>query len=315
MVVASYGDDVTVWQLVEEVRRRLMGGLGDNINLLAADISESDTSFELQDEMHGIGRGTLLEVDIEEMYVRSVNGQQVTVLRGHNRTDPVPHEEDAFARVAPSYTTRDLFESVVHEIDALAGLGLYDFETVETTYDGRSATVELDVDPSRSVAFVYKAWRRQSANDRLRPVSVKLMRNVDAPSGYSLQVLSAIEATDLRVTVAQHFGTPTDISNSLLSEDGVGIPRHVLPVIAAGAVWRLLLAKESRRLNPDSSHGSRRAEEVPAGAIGQLVRQARQDYENVAQRALEAQFAQYPPQATHGAPQGSGAKRSQRIGG
>lgn len=305
MVVASSGSGKTVQDLVDETRRQVMGGLQDQVDILDGDITDAATDVVFTDSVDGLSRGAIIEIGNEEMYVRSVNSGSLTatVIRGWGRSEPIEHDDGDLIRVAPRFSTTDIFHAVIDEIAALNGTGLFAFETVEVSHESSTPVVHLDVDGTRRVAFVYNAiYENGKTFDRHRPAMVRLKRNMDTDdftSGYAVHVVEGGDQGDpLRVTVAREFGVPTSLGQDV-EGSGIGLNKQILPIVPVGAAYRLMLSKEARRLDLQSSHGSRRSEEIQPGSISFLGRALEGKRETLIASALEHQFSAYPPRTSH----------------
>lgn len=302
MVTASR-TTFTVGDLVDQTRRQLTGSVGNaGINFLKGTITDSATTLELDDSVTHLRQGTTIEVGAEEMYVRQVSEVgTVTVVRGFNVSEATSHTAGTTVRIAPSYTTRDIFESVLEAISALNGTGLYDFVTVEVEMPGDRGPVTLPTDVGRPVVYVQGAQQKTAGSSgELRPVTAVLHRDQDsalAASGYKVSFPLSPSSGTARVTVAQHFAVPTTYDATILDSDS-DLRRELMPCISLNAAWRLILSKEAQRLSIDHSHGSRRGEEVPPLSVAQLGRALESQYHTHVQRALEQQVAQYPYKMT-----------------
>lgn len=300
----------TVNDVIAETRRYLHGGSQDLLNVLDTAVSTTTaTSINLADSVKGVGRGSVLEIGTETMYVRSANDATKTavVLRGHDGTTAATHSMGDVVRVNPSYATNEIFRAVLDEIASLQGSGLYWFDTQEISYTQNQKVYDLTLDTTnRTPLFAYNALYEKSSNyESWSPTRVELLQNMgtsDFSSGYGLKVIGKprhhrhhyiTTGVDVRVTVAFTLGLPDSLSDTL-SEAENGIGPHIVPILAPGAAWRMVLGKEARRVNPDASHGSRRAEEVQPGSIAFLGRALQGVREDMIRHALEVQLKQYP---------------------
>lgn len=300
----------TMQDVVDAVKQRLQGShTGARLDILNGTISETDTDVVLTDDVTGIKAGTVIEVELEQMYVRSVDEgtKTLTVMRGHNSTVAASHATGKIVRIAPSYYLRDIFLAVQDEFTALNGTGLVHYQQVEITHDGNVQTYDSGLPTGVQHLWVQRAeYEANSTYEKWRPIRVELVKDVDTSdyaSGSAFKVLdsprklrggSVTASTTIRLNVATTFGRPTSLSDTI-SEGALGTSESVVPIVAVGAAWRLILGKEAQRLNPDWSHGSRRAEEVQPGSIAFLGRALESQREELIQHALEQQMSKYPP--------------------
>lgn len=298
----------TVQDLIDETRRHLHGGLTDNLNVVSSNVSANTDNINVSDDLVGIAKGSIVEVGLEQMYVRSTNAtnKSMTVIRGQNGTVPTSHAAGAVMRVNPSYPTSDLFDAVIDEISSLKGSGLYQFRTVEFSYDHFDKAYDLDLGgEDLEPLFVHSAvYEKSERFSSWAPTRVELLRNMDVtdfPSGFALKVVGrpnrsnltapVLRGTLIRATLTFSIGVPSALTDDVAD---CGVTDYIKPIIPVGAAWRQVLGKEARRLNPDRSHGSRRAEEIQPGSISFLGRALQGMKYDLLQQALELQFKLYP---------------------
>lgn len=299
----------TVQDLVDETRRQLHGGMQDRLNVLSGAISSTTGStVSLEDDVKGVGPGSILEVGMEQMYVRSVNtsNNSAVVIRGHDRSVASTHAAGDIVRVNPSFSTYDIFLAVVDEVASLQGSGLYQFDTQEIAYHWSDKVYDLTLDTTnRTPLFVQSAaYERSQRFASWAPTRVELLKDLDEgdfPSTYGLKVVGSPRSRGfygtvaggviVRATVAFSLGTPSALDDDIAD---VGVTDVIKPIVPVGAAWRMLLGKEARRVNPDHSHGSRRAEEVQPGSISFLGRALQGMRSDLITNALEQQTKRYP---------------------
>lgn len=299
----------TVQDLVDETRRHLHGGMQDRLNVLSGAVtSTTGSTVSLEDDIKGVGAGSILEVGLEQMYVRTANGSNnsAVVIRGHDRSVASTHAAGDIVRVNPSYSTFDIFLAVVDEIASLQGSGLYQFDTQEFSYQSSDKVYDLTLDTSqRTPLFVHgAAYERSQRYASWAPTRVELLKDLDEgdfPSTYGLKLVGTPRARTLyghvtggtlvRATVAFSLGTPSALDDDIAD---FGVTDVIKPIIPVGAAWRMLLGKEARRVNPDHSHGSRRAEEVQPGSISFLGRALQGMRGDLIENAVEQQVKRYP---------------------
>ena len=293
--------DTTVSYLVEETRRHLMGGFSEQLTALAADVvTTTEDTIVLEDAVKGLGPGSIIERGRETFYVRSwdESTKTATVFRAYGRSEASTHSTGDLVRIGPSYTTDEIFHSVISEFASLKGTGLVRYVTTEVAPTSGLHHFDSGLDPADEPLYVQHAEFEKDARGNWRPARVRLVKNLDTsdfPSGYAIKVLEGgVLGRPLRVTFACTLKVPASMSD-VISEEETGHTVDIWPAIPVGAAWRLLLGKESRRLNPDRSHGSRRAEEVSPGSIAFLGRAFQRMREDIIESALERQYAKHPP--------------------
>jgi hypothetical protein len=115
---------------IEETKQHLLSGDRENLNRLGVAISStSATTFTYEFSQGGIVEGAVVEVDLEQMYVWSVNtGTKVaTVQRGYNGTTAATHLIGALVRVNPRFTNFGILRALNQELVDLSSpaVGMY----------------------------------------------------------------------------------------------------------------------------------------------------------------------------------------------
>lgn len=294
-IVVNTGTLVAVDDLVDQVRRKLLGShTGAALDVLSSSVDESANQIVLTDG-YDIEQGTIIEIAVEPMYVRSydANSKTATVLRGYGSAEPAEHTTGDIISIAPSFFASEITQAIVEEFEALNSRGLHNFQTVEFTVDATTTVVDSGLPATARPLFVDKAYVQRPGGTDWRPIEVVLIHDLDDtdyPSGVGFRVKDRVWPNDVvRVTVATNFVIP-EFSGAV----AYAVPDDVLPIVAVGATWRLLLGKAAQRLNPDWSHGSRRAEEIDPNAIPFLNRAYESQLNSLIEQALERQIREHP---------------------
>ena len=80
---------MTVQNWIDETRDMLLSGYVEELLTLASPINAEDTSFTIdQADTSGIVGGVVIEIGIEAMYVQSITGSTLTVIRGYGSSTP-----------------------------------------------------------------------------------------------------------------------------------------------------------------------------------------------------------------------------------
>ena len=289
-----------VSDVIEEVRHHLQGSMKDKLNLLATPLAGTETNVVLEDELSTIGVGTVLEVGLEQMHVRATDPEtkQVTVVRGVGTSTATIHQLGDIVRIDPSFYAADILQAINDEIAQLRGVGLAQFETVEIDL---GATERWDILPFTLEAgtrplYVQQAWQQEHSGF-WRPVKVDLVEDLNDGSEHGLRVISEhhrYRSRAVKATVACQLALATSADDELSSLGLTDTARQIIPF---GAAWKMVLRKEAQRLNPDHSHGSRRAEEVENQSLAFLGRALQSTRQDLIQQALDEQTRRYAPRA------------------
>ncbi len=285
----------TVAQMVEETKQHLLGGMRERLNWLDGAINDSTETLTVLDDATPIRPGMLLEVDTELMYVRAVAAKTITVRRGHQGTEAASHDDDAEVRIDPAYPTGEIVRGLLGELRALNGSGLCVYEMITIPYSPSSPVMNLDVvtDTTRLLG-IYDVKSQgtdptASVHGRVRWELLTDVELSEFHSGYALQVFEQPRgAANLRVIYKRTMADFAEL------DDEVDAPGYVQPILPVGAAWRLLLGQEARRVNARAEHGSRRAEEVPAGSNAFAARAFQSLRQDMIEDALEIQYRMYP---------------------
>lgn len=256
----------TVQATIDRVIRDIQGGDRDERNLLAGNVSASDTSWSFTYDLNGIQGGSVVCADLETVYVWAVSSQAATVQRGHNGSVAAAHTSGAMVSVNPRFSPAQVFDTINDEIQALSSEGLFRMLSVDLTTSATAHTYDLT-----SVATMLgDPWEIRydnagSSNEWPVVRNWTVSRNMptsDFASGIMLRVDEQLPTgRTMRVRYKAPFTAVTAVTDTL--ETTAGIPATAVDVIVLGAQARLMSTKESKRSQTEASVDSRRATEVP----------------------------------------------------
>lgn len=287
----------TVGQLVDQTIHRLTGSRPGERNRLNADITDAATTLTLTYAVNSLPRGSLLEIEQESMYVWDATNlattPSVTVERGYGGSTAVAHIATRAVSINPEVTRRAVFEELLAEVRDLNGTNLRGYNEITLTPSSTNATIDL-AGTTGDVLGVYDVTYDDAGD--LGPVSLPFMflSGRDAatfPSGMALR-LGYLDATkNVRVIYTTAFAPFTSEADDV--QTVCGVPAYAEDILTAGAMWRLTLAAETRRLSM-AAQPARRAEDVQAGASALLSRQFKQMRDEHVASALAMQQQRYP---------------------
>lgn len=261
----------TVSTLLEDVRRLLYTNSRDQLDKLATAVAEDAIVIPLRYGVNTVQTGSLLSIDLEEMYVWDVSGKNVTVQRAQFGTGSTAHAEGALIYINPRFPNYHIFQAINNTVRAMSGEGLYRMMAVDIVWSPGTTGYNLPVtvDPSSIYAIRRKA-DSAGANSDSWPVvhNWSLERNMDTgefASGYALFVNdAAVSGNPLRVFFKAPFNTFSSTTDNVLNVSGIPVLMH--DVISLGAAIRLAAPREIRRNFDEGQGDTRRANEVPPGA-------------------------------------------------
>lgn len=273
---------VTFNQLVSRVKQQLLGYTRDqaSISTLAASMTATDTSFLVDPEtVTNLSRG-MIEIDDELILAKKFDRATGTVTvtggingRGVEGTTAAAHSNNAIVTDDPMYPVARIKEAINDTINAtfpdLWVFGDYEFPKIAARYeyplpvdveDVYKVTVNT-IGPS-AVWFPLSSWRFNPSASTT-PGQVK---PTPTPTGKSLQIMRDFIVPGRNIRV-EYIKRPQPLVNG--ADDfatTTGYPERYIDLVTYGAMWRLLPAYESARLQQQAIEATERAPLVPTGA-------------------------------------------------
>ena len=286
---------------VDRTRSRLLSGHVPERNKLSANYTAGDTTLSFTYPLGGITKGSRLSIGLNTFYVWDVgsNGTSATVSGGQEGSTDASATSGTVVLVRPRFTDGEIFTVLNEELAALSSPtnGLFQMKSFDLTYnptiDGYDLNGVTDLMDIYEVRYQepgpYKDWPRIPSYlwrlDRTALTS-------DFPSGAAIKLMqSAWSGFDVRVVYRAPFtqlaGLTTDVSTS-------GVPSSAYDIPALGAAIRLMEGREIKRNFTESQPDTRRATEVPPGAVFNSYRGLLMSYQQrIAQEAARL-LAQFP---------------------
>lgn len=151
------------------------------------------------------------------------------------------------------------------------GNGLFQMKTVDIAYNGSDRMVNLT--SVTDITDLYDVRYRYLNDDYPIVRSVRLLRNMptgDFASGFALALDQEVRAGTLRVLYKAPFGTFTSSATTMAS---AGCPDTLTDLLVLGTQIRAMAGREVKRNFMEAQGDSRRAEEVPSGAVANSMLQ------------------------------------------
>lgn len=283
--------------VINRTLRQLLSGTVEQKNKLAAALTVSATSVPMLYDLDGLRAGSVFEIDSELFYVWEANTgtKTLTVERGWNGSVPAAHSNGAIVTLNPRFPRSQIFEALNDEIQDLSSPmhGLFQVKFFDLDYNGSDLYINLP--PVADIIDLISVHVRYLADDYIQIRKVKLVRDMptdDFSSGYAIKFEQAARQGRLRIVYKAPFAPLTNETQSLTN--WAGLPASCEDIINIGTQIRMMAPREIKRNFTESQGDTRRADEVPpgavAGSINNLLRMRRDRITAEATRLIR----QYP---------------------
>ena len=259
----------TAGQLIDSVAGELLAGTVEERNKLASGIDASATSITLTYSLQGVREGGVFEVGQELFYVWTTNSTSKTAVveRGFGGTTASTHDAGAIVTVNPRFPRHRVLNQLNADLADLSSPmnGLFQMKTLDVNYHGSDRMVDLT--GVTNIIDLYDVRLRYLNDDYPVVRSVRLLRDMptsDFSSGYALVFDSPVRAGSVRVIYKAAYDQFTAETDTVAS---VGGSDTLDDLLAIGAQMRLVAPREIKRNFTESQGDTRRAEEVPSGAV------------------------------------------------
>lgn len=289
---------VTCGNLIDRTIDLLQGSRREALNTLNTTMNSSVTSVVLDLDPTAVQIGTVLSIDLELMYVTGISSQTATVIRGYRGSTAAAHTAGAVITVNPRYSRFSVFNALNDDLNDLSAEGLGKFAAVELTYnpavEGYNLTGVTSIDE-----IVQVSYQDVGPEKDWPPIPMglwSLRRNAetdDFSTGFALITKGYSEpGMQLRVVYRAPFSLFTAESSDAQTVAGLPATANDLPPL--GAAMRLVYPREGQRNQIEAQPDTRRADEVPAGALLNAARGWQELRAGRILRELQRQERQYP---------------------
>ncbi len=256
--------------LLERVNRQLLSGTVEEQNKLSSAVNSSDTSFVTSYDLNGLRAGSIFEVDSELIYIWAANSgsKTLTVERGYAGTTAASHSSGAIIKLNPRFPKAQMLDALNQDIDDLASPLNGLFRVVTLTLDYNGSDRQIDLTGATSVIDLIDVRLRYLNDDYPYIRKTKLQRDLptsDFPSGYAIVFNEPLMSGDLRVRYKAPFSRVSSLSSDIQSV--AGVPVSMEDILEMGVMSRMLSTREVKRAFIESQGDTRRADEVPNGAM------------------------------------------------
>lgn len=263
----------TAGNLIDRTVQHLLAGTVEERNKIAASVNASTTSIPVEYSLGSLREQTVFQVDAELMYIWEVNTatKTLTVERGYGGTTAASHSNGAIVTVSPRFPRQMVLDALNDELADLSSPmnGLFQMKTADLSYNGSDRMI--DMTGITSIIDIYDVRLRYMADDYPIIHKVRLLRNMpttDFASGFALSIDQDTRSGTLRVLYKAGYDKFTSESSTLAS---TGATSELADLLMLGAQIRLISAREIKRNFTESQGDTRRADEVPAGAMNASI--------------------------------------------
>ena len=164
---------------IDQTRDMLLSGYVEELLQLASSVTVDATTLSITGaSSSGIATGVVIEIDIEAMYVTSVTGTEVSVIRGYGGSSPKTHSQSDIVRVSPKFPAYRIMDALNDDLRDLStpDNGVYQIKTTSFVYNAAQDGYNLvgltseDVQSIYSVTYEFKVQTPNSNFKLLRIV-------------------------------------------------------------------------------------------------------------------------------------------------
>jgi len=260
----------TAATLIDRAINELLAGTIEERNKLASAITDtSSTTVTLTYPLSSLRDNSVIQIGDELMYVWQADAaaKQLTVERGYGGSTASTHAAGESTVTNPRFPRYQVLNHLNSEVADLSSPvnGLFQMKTVNIAYNGSDRMINLT--NATDVIDLYDVRYRYLNDDYPIVRNVRLLRNMptsDFASGYAIALDAAVRAGTLRVLYKAPYSTFTSSATTVAD---VGGSTTMDDLLVYGVQIRLMAGREVKRNFTESQGDTRRADEVPAGAI------------------------------------------------
>lgn len=256
---------LTTADLIRQALTHVRGASRPQINVLAENFSSSQDQMVMEHPVAGVHVGQSIEVGMSVYLVSNVNTATQT-LSVVPQSVAANHDSGSRVTMRPTYDKARIVTEMNNELADLSAQDLYRPEIVEAV-DG-DITVP---DGALSVLDVWSDEPRLAIETRQLPEAH--FRIVETPTGPELRGRGGPDGIRLAfVTFGCEFNPLPLTTDTVNVVDTTGLWGQALDLLPIGAALRMLMGTEAQRNIVSHQGETRRAEEVPPGAVTAALR-------------------------------------------
>jgi len=261
----------TLTQAIDEVADQLDSARRSGRTTLSAAISSTSATTCTVASASQIRAGDFIDIDLELIFVVSVSGTTLTIIRGERSSTAATHLINAVVRIQPRWWKHKIQGALLDEIQNLPP-DVYAVTTVPISFGASTPKAELTGVAANSTPIRLLETIREPAKtaSRTNHVPLILVRDVNGgtwASGWGLMIDSGWTYNDAQtvwVTYAHTFDVTTSWALTTDLEADVGLSPRLIDAVKYGAIWRIQSTRELTRLQTHAAGEARIAKEVPA---------------------------------------------------
>jgi hypothetical protein len=273
----------TLNSLIQQVLRRVQPGQQVEALTLSGSYTAGATSFVVLDPagtiLPSLRPETVVAMDLELFYVQAVSGTTVTVVPGYLGSTTANHSSGAMVYLNPRFSQFDIMQAINDDLNDLcsADNDLFQVSSTEITYN--PATMGYDLVGVTGLIDILSIQQKQPYPigywvpiPRKKWTLTAGANGTDFPSGYALRLnTGGYPGMPFHITYKKAFAPFTSLTDDATTIAGLSSTMYDLPPL--GAMVALVAPREVKRNQIDSAPDSRRATEVPPGAVMNSIAQ------------------------------------------
>jgi hypothetical protein len=222
-------------------------------------------------ELGGLRDGTVFEIGSELVYIwqAATGSKTLTVERGYAGTTATSHSAGAIITLNPRFPKGQMLDALNQDIDDLSSPANGLFQIISTdaiTYNGSDR--QIDMTGVTSLLDLIDVRVKYKSDDFPFVRGVRLQRNLpvaDFPSTFALVFDEAPVAGKLIVRYTAPFVRAASTASDIQSV--CKVPLTMEDILEMGVMIRMLSVREVKRNFTEAQGDTRRADEVPPGAM------------------------------------------------
>lgn len=263
--------------MIAQTLRRVQPGQVTETVVLSGDYTAGSDSFVVSDPagtiLQNLRPEIVLSMDLELFYVQAVTGTTITVVPGYLGSLEADHADGSLVYLNPRFSAFDIQQAINDDLNDLCSAenNLYTVNSVEISYN--PATVGYDLNGVTDLIDIISIQQRQPYPigywvpfPRRKWTLTAGADTTDFPSGYALRLNEGgYPGMPFRVTYKQAFQPFVNLDDDATTVAGLFGTMYDLPPL--GAMVALVAPREVKRNQIEAAPDSRRATEVPPGAV------------------------------------------------
>lgn len=258
----------TAADVIAQARQHLQSGQREEMNKLSASYTAGGTALSFTYDMRSINRGSYLDVGLELFYVWAVAGQTATVDGAQLGSTAANHAPGDLVVVNPKFPTFTLLQRLNDELADLSSPtnGLFQVKTVSIAVSGTTRGYNLATDVLGVLDVRYPEVGGEKSYPKV--TGWQILRNVptsDFASGVALRLDEHVQPG--RTLTVSYKAPFTGLSALATDVTTTGLPATATDILSLGVAIRAMAGREVKRNFTEGQPDTRRAEDVPPGAV------------------------------------------------